>query len=331
MSGAPLPVEIRSLAILVLAINAIRISGYGFERHLPMLAFLDSLGTPAQWDFALRSALFAGAAMSWFPRLTRIGAFLGGGALVLRILGNMPMFSNGILFSGLLLILISLYAPPHGWAILRAQCVILYAGAALSKCLDPDWLNGRFTAVMLDYHVPALAGTLRPLTPLAGILTIATEAAIAILLAIPRLRRFGIALSVLFHSFLLLLLKEDFGSFYYTVTLSAVLLFLSLPDVRAVAAPSPFWSSHSVFTGIRQAPLQKGAWAVEFPDFSLKDFPARLFLALSSLPVLGGVLGVAAMLGYLGRMKPRSAILAVIFAAGVFVWISSTTTTPKRG
>jgi hypothetical protein len=324
MSANPLPHQVRCLGLLLMLIVSLRSGGYGFPRHLPFLEFLDEVGAPGQWNVALQCALYGGTALAWFGGFVRAGALLSGAAMILRVIGNMPAYSNGTLFTGLILVLIGLYTPLYGLAFLRAQCILLYAGAALSKCFDADWFNGRFVSAMLDFHLsPWLAAALSPLAVPAGIAAVWTEATIAVTLMVPRWRNFGVAIAALFHTFLLVLLNEDFGTFFYSVALSTTLLFLSLPEVQSVSGNVPGWARDSVFAPLRDGLRQRwqaGDWSVRFAGGALSGIWAQMFLIGSSLPALSAALSTAALLGYFEKLKPRTFLLAAAVAISFLLW-----------
>jgi hypothetical protein len=262
------------------------------------------------------------------------GCLLAGLALIAKVIGNMPLFSNGRLFDGLILLLIGLYVPQRGLQFLRLQCYLLYTGAVLSKLIDPDWWNGRFINAMLDHHLPeAQRAFLEPFTPIAGWLTIAAESSCAVLLMTPRLRWAGVLTVGVFHTSLLVLLSEDFGSFYYTVALCAALLFLPFPPVEFVAAPTPrlaFLSNYSVFTALRVAPFKIGPTQVRLASSAYTGPAALLLLVLTNLPCTAILVASAAFLSSMGYARTRDAVLAASVTAAIALWFMARNPSTKR-
>jgi len=308
--------EVRSLAILMTVMLFSRLGLDPVPRHLPFLPVLDSLGSPEQWVFGLSLLYCAGGLLVVSGRFLQAGCLLTGAVVLLRVLGNMPLFSNGRFLDGLLLVLLALYSPNRGKVFLRCQFLLVYAGAALNKSLDADWWNGRFVAATLDFHVsPELADLLAPWTTAAGIGSIVTEAAILGLLLVPRLRPYGVALLLVFHTSLLVLLREDFGTFYYTLSLAGPLLFLEWPKPRETAMPSAelaWLARHSVMQAFREAPVILGPPRITFAGGELAGAPALAFSAAFSLPVLACAVAVLPHVRLLSDFVIAAFVLAIL-------------------
>jgi hypothetical protein len=319
-ANAGLPTEVSSLATLVMVMLLARLGRDSIPQHLPYLPFPEGLSEAAPWLF------LGGAGLVFSQRFVRLGALLAGTALLLKVLGNMPLFSNGRLLDGLTLLLIGLYTPRWGLGPLRAQYCLVYLGAVLSKLIDVDWWNGAFVYATLDYHRPgALAAALAPWTPVMGWVTMATEAAIGVGLAVPGWRTAAVVLTAVFHTGLLVVLREDFATFFYTVSLSAGLLFLEWPAVRAVQVPGAgfaFLAQSSVFASLREAPVEQGRWAVQFPRYRYDGLAALGLLLLANLPVLALLVGAVALGSRRGYVTVREVVLVgcVGLALGVWRW-----------
>lgn len=321
-----LPAEIRSLAILLVLMLLARLGFDPVARNVPFLPFLDALGNNTQWTFTLSLLYTTGCALVLSNRFLQLGCLIAGGATLLRVLGNMPQYSNGRLLDGLLLLLIALYSPARGPLFLRCQFLLLYLGAALNKSLDPDWWNGRFIAATLDFHVaPSLVRFLEPTNTLAGFVSMAAETSIPLLLLVPRLRPYGLAVLLLFHTALLVLLHEDFGTFYYTLSLAGPLLFLEWPRPLTISLPAPwllFLPRFSVFQVFRDAPLSLGPTRIEFPHASATGLPALLFLAISSLPILAIPFTCLPLLSRYRPTRLRDLALAVLAITILYLTVS---------
>ncbi len=325
-SPRPLPAELQSLAILLVLMLLARVGFDPIDRHIPFLSFLDAFGTVGQWTFGLTLVYLLGCALVLSTRFIRLGCLLAGSAILLRVLGNMPMFSNGRLLNGLLLLFIALHTPGRGLFFLRCQFLLLYLGAALNKALDPDWSNGRFIAATLEFHVsPPLARLLEPFNTLSGFGSMAAEASILFLLLFARLRPWGLVVLILFHTLLLVLLQEDFGTFYYTLCLAGSLLFLTWPPPREISLPSSWMLQlprFSVFQVFRDAPVSVGPARIEFPQGTATGLPAILFSAFWSLPVLAIPFICIPLISRYRVTRFRDLALVVLSITGLYLTVS---------
>jgi hypothetical protein len=112
----------------------------------PFLSFffyLDDLGRfPGLFIFL--SLIFKVSLVFVFLGLKhRTFAFILGLLIIFMIISNRILFSNSLLYSGLVLFFIGLYKPGLEW-IFRAQFFFLYVGAGINKLFDYDWLNGQY-------------------------------------------------------------------------------------------------------------------------------------------------------------------------------------------
>jgi len=190
-----------------------------FRIHLPYLELLDAL-PPDGFNLALRLAADAGYLLILFSPFVRTGAGLTGSAYLMGLVACRPCHSVAHTYVACLLIVIALSSRATGTRLLRAQVVILYAGAALNKTLDADWWNGRyFEAFLVDRHANPLylsTASLLPaglLSTIMGILTIVTQWTLACVFLRPRWTPAGIGVGLLFHGVMVILLDDTFGPF----------------------------------------------------------------------------------------------------------------------
>jgi hypothetical protein len=327
------PREVRSLGYLLLIVIAARTGQDHIPRGVPFLEFMNQFGGGSEWGRTLSAAYFVGSTIAFVRNGFSAGCLIAGSALLLKVLGNMGLYSNGRLFDGLLLVLIGLCHSSRGLSLLRAQCVLLYAGSSLSKCLDPDWWDGRFMRSLFEFHLAGpTAEALAPYAGFAGIASIVAEAAIGVLLFTQATRNHGVILGTLFHTGLLLMLNEDFATFYYSVALSAALLFTRLPAVIQIAAPVParWLPDVSVFSAVHWAPRLLAPLEVRFEHARLAGVPALCFLIVSSLPFLALVFGCAAYCGKIHWYGARNSILAGTLFAGLCLLACGVRSTWKR-
>jgi hypothetical protein len=311
-----LPAEVRALAVMLVMIVAGRLGLDEVPRFLPFLPLLDSLGTQHQWARVLLLFWCLGCGLILSGRWIRMGCALAGGVELLRVLGNIPHFSNGRLLDASLFLLIALYFSPRGLTFLRTQYLLLYAGASANKALDPDWWNGRFVAATFDYHLPlATAQWATRLAMPAGLVAMFVEAALFFLLLVPRWRVAGILLLVGFHTGLIVMLHEDFATFYYTVGLGGILLFLPTPAVRELTLPNRLWvwvAKISCFSNVQEATSAKGPATLSWGKFVFHGPLAYLFLVLISIPGAALLVGALTTLSRLRGATAREMALAVL-------------------
>ena len=227
--------------------------------------------------------------------------------------GNMPQFSNGRTFDGLLLLLVALSSDATGNRLLRWQYLLLYAGATLSKIFDIDWYNGAFVSATMAESAPGRLLLQVPGIPtVAGILTIIMEASIPLLLVSGRCRRFGVWLGLFFHTSLLVVLREDFGTFFYTVSAGAVLLFYNFATVNRLEMPSRWLAQLlplSALSVVRALRPDHGAWSMSWGAVMLRGWRVPATILLTSLPGVALLVLTVTSLARLGFHDAREIIV----------------------
>jgi len=190
-----------------------------FRVNLPYIELFDAL-PPDAFNLALRLSADAGYLLILFSPFVRAGAGLTGAAYLAGLLACRPCHSVAHTYVASMLVIIALSSRRSGTRLLRAQVVLLYAGAALNKTVDVDWWNGRyFTAFLVDHHANAIymwTASLLPagwLSAAMGILTIVTQWALAAAFLRPRWTPAGIAIAIVFHGTMVVLLDNTFGPF----------------------------------------------------------------------------------------------------------------------
>jgi hypothetical protein len=307
----------RWLARLLVIISALRANTGIVPRGVPFLSFLSSVGSDEAWLNGLRFGVIAGTVLV-LTSAWRFGSIVVGTAWTLAVFGNMGALSNGRLLQGLLLILCGLATMEFGLTLLRAQIIILYAGAALSKAIDRDWWTGRFIASLWEFHRAALDSfAINWIARPVGIITILAEATIALTLLIARFRNAGVALSVMFHSLTVVALNEDFATFSYTVVLATGVLFTRLPTVSSVQFRFPSVVRMSPFGAIRFCSATAGPAKVKLQNGSVTGVLALGFLCLVTAPGQLALFGLAAASSRVGLPLIRDTIFCalIIFSA----------------
>lgn len=318
--------ERRALAVLIAVVIVGRLGGDSLDRHLPFVPMLDRAGSDDQWQSALRLVWWTGATLS-ATTYYRVGALLAGGCELLRVLGNMPLYSNGRTFDALLLIMVGLSSAVSGTRLLQTQYLLLYVGAAWNKCWEAGWWNGEFMKAVLVTSRPGRLLEALPTVPtLMGWTVIVIESAIPLLLLMPTRRAGGVWLCLVFHTAMLLVLREDFSTFYYSVALGAVLLFYPFAHVTRLSIPSPAatWLQRlSSITSIAQAQLAHGPWELEWGQFRWTGRTALGVMVAACLPIQAiAVLAVTA-LARRGAHDARELILTGVVAGvgyAIYAW-----------
>ncbi|HUF48181.1 MAG TPA: hypothetical protein VMM93_10215 [Vicinamibacterales bacterium] len=229
-----------------------------FRVHLPVVGLLDAVD-PAGLDLATRGAAGIGYVLVLFSPLVRLGAGLSGSAYLLGLLACRPCHSVAHTFVACLLLVVALSSGATGTRVLRAQVVLLYAGAAFNKTFDVDWWNGRYFETLLiarhDHTLYAAATTWLPegwLSIAMGLLTIVTQWLLAACFLRPRWTGAGVVLAIAFHGGMVLLLNATFGPF--VIALIAAYVGLTWPDAPpARPASGSGWAAAAAWMATRPA------------------------------------------------------------------------------
>ncbi len=205
------------------------------EPFLPFIPGIDHLLPPATFRLILQVAMVAGAAAILFNRWTRSACLLAGGAILLGVLSSRAYYGNNKTFCALMLILAGLSSRTER-RFLQWQVALVYCGAALNKALDPDWHSGQFFEHWATHRLQQpLYLWLSPMLPplvLGKLLcwsAIALEFGASLLLLVPRLQLYGVAISILLQSSFLLFTGETFTLFFYSMQ-AAMFAFLPWPE-----------------------------------------------------------------------------------------------------
>jgi hypothetical protein len=156
-----------------------------------------------------------------------------------------------------LLVLCGLWEPRADLRPLRFQVWLVYAAAGLDKLLTPLWRSGEFADLWLPDVAPRVLPLVGQWLPLAAVtsalcwIVIASELALAVGFALPRLRAAAAAYGALFHVGLFLLTGDTFHAFFVSV-MASYLAFVSWPQPprdglsgRMMASPV-FWLAAAV-------------------------------------------------------------------------------------
>lgn len=294
LSGTALP-RSHLMAGRLLALGLV-IEGYVLHLPRPHVSFVPALETmlpPPVTKAILLGSLAGGLVLLFIGILPRLGAFLAGAALVIATIACPPLYANSRLYSGCVLLLLGLWQPGSGTTLLRAQVVLLYAGATLSKLFDVDWWDGRYFDAWMNGKLRsplfgAAAALLPPLAlaKLCGWATILAEGFVAVGLPFRKTRVAAVVAGLLFHVGALALAGEDFGVFFYAVTLSY--LFFAEPEDRLSVR------------GAERVPLARWLVAVDRDRFFIVD------------PAGGGTLEVS---GAVGHRTGGAALRAMLLAS----------------
>jgi hypothetical protein len=197
-----------------------------FRLNLPYVEFLDTLAPPDVVNLALRGAAGVGYLFMLFSPFVRRGAGCTGVAYLVGLLACRPCHSVAHTYVACLLIVLALSSWASRERLLRAQVVILYAGAALNKSLDGDWWNGRyFDALMigrydLDWYAQAAALPEGWLSIGMGASTVVLQWVLAACFTCRRSTTAGIGIGTVFHGAMVAMLGTTFGPFFAALLVS---------------------------------------------------------------------------------------------------------------
>jgi Vitamin K-dependent gamma-carboxylase len=320
--------DLRWLARVIVTVSAIHSTTDVVPRQVPFLSVLSSVGPDRVWLALLHSGVIVGSVLV-FTSLWRFGSFIVGSSWVAAVLGNMPLFSNGRLLQGLVLVLCGLAVTEFGMHLVRAQMIILYAGAALSKTIDPDWWNGRFIATLWEFHQGVRPGlSLMWLAQTVGILTIVIEGAIAVTLSLPHTRNIGVVLSATFHALTVVFLSEDFGMFSYTVVLVTIALFATPSMMSIGRGRYAKLSAMTTVYELRPSSFRTAPLGVTVGKRALPAPIAFALLTLATAPGQVALFGFAAGMSRVGLPHVRDTVfglfIVLVIVVALALWPDST-------
>ena len=239
-SGTALPGNL--LLAVKLMLFCLIVKGYVLELPgvwLPMWPALDHLPSVATAK-VLKASFCLGTLLVFLHRNVRIGALLCGLPFLLEAVVTRVGFHYANFFCGCFLVLCGLYRGRASLRWIHLQFVVMYFGSGLNKLLDPDWRSGHF----MDYWLGEIVGSAR-YGRLTGLLpeglpalllswsSITIELGLAVLFLIPRTRRAGVRLAILFHIGSTVLVRDDFGVFVIALLVS-FLAFCDWPERGSV-------------------------------------------------------------------------------------------------
>ncbi|MBC3758890.1 hypothetical protein H7U19_10775 [Hyunsoonleella sp. SJ7] len=191
--------------------------------YLPFLPFMDAIPGWVYSHLLLPSFLIGGAFVLLGFKF-RTGLILFGGILIFSIISSMPIFSNSLLFAGIIVLLGGLFpARPY---VFNIQIALLYFGASINKLFDTDWWNGHFFDTLATVRHPMpLYNMLAPyfgdlvLAQALGVFTIGMELFLAILFLFPKKTNLAVGLGLTLHIGILILTKGSLSlSFLYIMS-----------------------------------------------------------------------------------------------------------------
>jgi hypothetical protein len=203
----------------------------------PFLAFLpplDAIPAPALFRRALQASF--GAASLWllFGRRPRAAALWLGATLITALLSSRVFYMSSRWYAAYVLVLCGLWEPRAGFGPLRFQVGLVYAAAGLDKLLAPLWRSGEFVDVWLSDVAPGFLPAVGRWLPVPAVtrgmgwVAIASELALAVGFAVPRLRLAVAAGGALFHIALFLVTGDTFHAFFVSM-LASYLAFVPWP------------------------------------------------------------------------------------------------------
>jgi len=229
------------LALCVLVTGRIRGLPYHF---LPLVAFLGRVGSPREFHRGLELVFLVAALALFCNQFVRTACLLLGLVFVVAVLSSAEYWHNNVLYTGLFFVLAALDGARSRISLFRYQLAVLYFGAAWNKLALSDWRDGAFVKDWLPhyFHGYPHVASLFPDTTLStglGWVAMVTEAALVVLLLVPRFVPLAIFVGVGYHTGLVTMTKGwTFGMFWYALTATYVAL-LEWPTAPVVVRYSP--------------------------------------------------------------------------------------------
>lgn len=222
VTGTALPPTVLLMAKVVCIVFLIR---QWHSLPVPFLPFVTGLDQilPGAVAKGILQLTFLGAAMSLlFNYRVRAASFVLGSVILLAVLSSRLYYENNRLFAGCLLFLAGLYSDGIAADLIRYQLVVLYAGAALNKLLEPGWRSGQFFSAWAQTGSFALTYTVVPhwlpgFPAFFGWTAILIEAVLAATLLPRRTVPYAIWLGITYHTGLLLSTGRTFGLFWFVL------------------------------------------------------------------------------------------------------------------
>lgn len=227
LHNTDLPPELLLTARLVALVLIFR-KNRPFPQGITYLRILEIVPADS-WLTGSLLIMLAGVFLLFFTPFVRGGSLLIGGILLLSILGCRGCLSNAHLYTAVLFIIIGLSSSTSGKTLLRWQLGVLYFGATLNKMMTSGWWNGAyFDALMIERHNNALYIQLSEIFPggnlslFMGLLVMATEGVLIVLVLWPRWNIYAIAVGILFHTAITFTANNTYGPFWYAMLASYI-------------------------------------------------------------------------------------------------------------
>ncbi len=206
--------------------------------NLPYLPFISYMDIIPGWIYShiLLPVYIISGIFALIGYKFRLALMVFGGILIFSIVSSMPIFSNSLLFAGVIIFLSGL-CPDHRY-IFNIQVALLYLGAAINKLWDIDWWNGQFFHTLATYRHPMPLYELLQLyfenlrlAQILGIFTMLTELALAVLFLFKSKTKLAVIIGLVFHIGILFLTKGSLSlSFLFIMSCAYIIL---LKPIRA--------------------------------------------------------------------------------------------------
>lgn len=198
----------------------------------PYLPFIAALDLIPSWIFGMITGgiFWISSCCILINFRVRLFSFLLGSTVLVLILSSKPLYSTSLVFASCLLIINSL--KNGGNWLPRIQLSIVYFGAGINKCLDPDWWNGSFfyffgTEV---FHLPYFQEmsswfpTQLMLSQILGIMALFMELALGMAFLLLRSTTIPIIAGLFFHGAILVWTSGQLSIIYFYLMCTAYLM-----------------------------------------------------------------------------------------------------------
>jgi hypothetical protein len=199
----------------------------GGGRFLPVIRFLEDIGTDSEYNLVVRLIFYAGVLILLFSSFIRLGSLLAGLSFVIGTISCQTCISVAHLFVASLFVCTALSNRVTGSGLIRYQLIVLYLGADLNKVIDRDWWNGASmeTLLVVKHQIPAylsLAGFFPPmfLSQVIGIGVIVLQFGIAVTLFRKNWLISAMVMAIMLHLPMVRLMRMTFGPFVVALVLA---------------------------------------------------------------------------------------------------------------
>jgi|GEM_PF-6261548 len=287
------------LVILAVYFSGI-ISKLGYA-DLPLISIFEH-NLPSSTYFIIWQILFAASSLAVFLNWkTREFLLTNGLLLILAILMNELCYSNNLVFAACLLITFSVSNRFYNWV--PIQLSIVYFGAFIDKLWFEQWRNGDFMTAyfphnrilvhlqpIFSYHFSIMAMTYS---------TLVIELLLAILILIPKIRKYCLLLGLCFHFSTIVFMHNFFGIYIVAILISYLSLINTTINLNQELSLSRLTDYiKSVSAGLKDKKKKEMWYQFNLNHHTFRNYKA-VFISIISNPYLYAILTIFLTFNYI--------------------------------